>query len=85
MEKPMHMLPFKVSVTRYYKDNSSMEHYNGIFISKVYAINNDSFLVYDPGDYNCPAGFVWVDFNEVMTSLNNKEEVEPVVTLYEEE
>lgn len=84
MEKPMHMLPFKVSVVRHSKCGK-FESYNGIFISKVYAINDDSFLVYDPGEADIKPGFEWVNFNETMTSLNNKEEVEPVVTLYEEE
>ena len=84
MEKPMCMLPFKVSVVRHSK-HEKFESYNGIFISKVYAINDDSFLVYDPGEVDIEPGFKWVNFNETMTSLDNKEEVEPIVTLYEEE
>ena len=84
MEKPMYMLPFKVSVVRHSK-HGKFESYNGIFISKVYAINDDLFLVYDPGEADIEPGFKWINFNETMTSLNNKEEVEPVVTLYEEE
>jgi len=83
MDKPMQMSSFKVRIVRHYKDQSS-EMYYGVYVSDVYAINGNSFLVYDPGECDCPPGFTWVDFTETMTSLENKDKIEPVVTLYEE-
>lgn len=78
--------PFKVVVQRYHKDNYS-ELYNGFFISEVYAIKENQFLVYDDGDYSAdlePFGFMWVDFTEYIPDLENQDKQILKVTLYEE-
>ena len=88
----------KVRVTRYSEETRTVKGrggrvaihtfptYNGSFISEVYAIEDDRFLVWDCGDYGAIAGFCWVDFTETMQSPTQGEEWrEPVVELWEEE
>ena len=88
----------KVRVTRYSEETRTIgcgdgrvvirtfPTYNGSFLSEVYAIEDNRFLVWDEGDYGAIAGFCWVDFTETMQSPTRGEEWrEPVVELWEEE
>lgn len=88
----------KVKVARYSEETGTVKGrdgrvaihtfptYNGSFISEVYAIEDNRFLVWDDGDDELMAGFYWVDFTETMQSLTRGEEWrEPVVELWEEE
>jgi len=83
------MIPdFKVVVQRYWCNEIGCSSYDGFFISKVYAIDGNEFLVYDDGDYSSepdiPGGFTWVDFTETVPDINNEERVILKVQLYEE-
>ena len=73
---------FEVHVTRHSKNEDGTESYFGMFVSKVYAINGNSFLVYDPGEWDVLARFVWVDFTELMTDINDKESYVSCVELW---
>lgn len=60
---------FSVKVHRYCR-HCEMEIWDGWYISKVYAIKGDEFLVFDngmnserPGDYN---GFEWVNYKKIL-------------------
>ena len=55
-----------VRVLRFYEDDKGQSMF-GYFVSKVYAINECEFLVYDDGDYDNPGGFEWVNFLETYT------------------
>lgn len=77
---------FEVIVTRYY-DHGLSQCWNGMFISKVYAIRGNEFLVYDGGDMlDNPQGFMWVDFTEMIPQCGASEEAPlvPKVELHEE-
>lgn len=76
---------FEVLVTRYHDGISRC--WNGMFISKVYAIRGNEFLVYDGGDMlDSPKGFMWVDFTEMIPQCGASEEAPlvPKVELHEE-
>ena len=75
------MIDFKVKVVRGYQDEKCTV-LDGWYISKVYAIQDDSFLVYD--DFN--GYFEWVNINSKIVRMEHGEEVvEHLVTLWEEE
>lgn len=57
---------FRVKVREFSESETGGKKYYGEYISKVYAINEDHFLVWDPGDYEAPGGFTWVDFTETI-------------------
>lgn len=82
----------KVKVTRYSEDDAGGCVYDGVFLSKVYAIDGNRFLVWDSGDCRgVPPGFCWVDFTETMEPLTKQDDPweprfrEPVVELWEME
>lgn len=78
---------FRVKVTRYHEEKGHPV-YSGIYVSKVYAIDGNSFLVWDPGDWLEPCGFTWVNFTEMMIPMGATyfdEERTPVVELVEDE
>lgn len=76
-----------VKVTRYWGSGASHGH-DGYFVSKVYAIEGDKFLVYDNGegraDHLEAHGFEWVDFTEVMPDPDDAGKALPVVDLWED-
>jgi len=77
---------FEVLVTRYY--DGKYPSWNGMFISKVYAVRGNEFLVYDGGDMlDSPQGFMWVDFTEMIPECCAREDAPlvPKVTLHEVE
>ena len=78
---------FKVKVIRY-SESGGCRSYNGCFISDVYAIDGNNFLVYD--DEN--GFFEWVDFTEMYPDSDHASPESPpwennglaaVVTLWE--
>ena len=76
---------FIVKVYRAWEDNFKW-NYDGWFYSKVYAIKDNSFLVYDNGensasDYN--GYFKWVNFTDTFEDLNH--DTRSVVELCESE
>lgn len=82
---------FEVIVTRYhencYKDGI-IPCWNGRFLSKVYAIRGNEFLVYDGGELlDNPQGFLWVDFTVMIPKCGGREDdyLVPMVELYERE
>ena len=64
--------------------------WHGRYVSKVYAIDRDRFLVYDPGngDY-IGEGFEWVDFTRLMVPccsyFDEETKLERIVKLFEED
>lgn len=88
------MNDFYVKVHRFYQDDTMVERY-GWFISKVYAIRKNKFLVYDNGenDESCkdfskivhrPVGFTWVDFTETIRVPDSFMSYELSVELFDE-
>lgn len=85
---------FKVKVYRYWKDDSGCEGHDGFFISRVFAVNENKFLVYDNGEFSAcffddeedsaPDGFVWVDFTELIPDSPNGDKMKLKVELIEE-
>ena len=65
--------------------NVQRHHYNSLiknyekwdipFESEVYAIDGDSFLVYDPGCYLVPGHFEWYDIREHMFAEGEEEAI----------
>ena len=75
---------FEVLVTRFY--DGEYPSWEGMFISKVYAIRGNEFLVYDGGDMiDNPQGFEWVDFTKMIPQCGAREDAPyvPMVELYE--
>ena len=70
---------FIVKVHRFFGDENGCCCWDGFYFSKVYAINQTYFLVYDNGvcsascteDDFCPDGFNWVDFTETIPDCKN--------------
>lgn len=83
---------FVVQVSRYQEDNSGMQIRDGWFYSKVFAIQDRYFLVYDDGsfsmnygtEYGGENGFEWVDFTEMIPKNAPEQGYEPKVRLYKE-
>lgn len=75
------MKDFEVRVLRY--GNHAMY---GFYVSKVYGMRGNEFLVYDPGeDTTIEGGFEWVDFTEIVDEQAPFPNAgEKVVTLFEE-
>lgn len=71
------MIEFSVLVHRYWADSMS-ELWDGDFVSKVYAIKGNKFLVYDD-----EAGFIWVDYTETIPECGNVENRIRKVELFE--
>ena len=80
---------FKVKVHRYYKDENDLtQSWDGWFISEVYAMAPDHFLVYDDGEMSsdeAPYGFLWVNYLDMIPECGDPDELIPRVELYEEE
>ena len=84
----------RVRVTRH-SGNSAKEVFEcwyGVYVSKVYAIDGDKFLVYDPGDYQSEEGFDWVSIYDTMHDPggpmydeDGHERIERCVTLVEDD
>lgn len=77
------MSEFTVKVTRFRQNptNDRCGSWDGWFFSKVYKVDGNKFLVYDP-----ECGFLWQDFMQTMPSdYGHGEDREPCVELYEEE
>lgn len=77
-----------VKVYRVFEDEKS-QLLDGWFISKVYAVQDSQFLVYDDGalsayDEYCK-GFMWVDFTDTWTENFPDGRKRPVVELWEDE
>lgn len=83
MGKPVTSL--RVKVLRYGAD-SGYSWCDACFVSDVYAIDGDRFLVYDDAAYTANEyllpHFEWVDIN-TMVSVGDKQEM--VVTLWDDE
>lgn len=60
------------------------EPYDIPFVSKVYAINENEFLVYDPGTYMVAPHFEWCDFTDRYVPDEKTGEYEYFVTLESE-
>ena len=82
------MKDFKVKVYRVYEDSSS-QTLDGWFFSKVYAVNECQFLVYDDGFGSANdeyyGGFEWVNFTELFSNPFPDGHKRPVVELWEDE
>lgn len=76
------MKGFLVRVIRYSGYDGLSESCFGMFVSKVYAIKDNMFLVYDPGDDDTSEGFRWVDFRECTSEILG---YKPIVTLVRED
>lgn len=76
---------FIVKVYRAWEDNFKW-NYDGWFYSKVYAIKDNSFLVYDNGELSAADKeplFTWVNFDEYFEDLDG--EFKSIVELSESE
>ena len=60
------------------------EPYDIPFVSKVYAINGNEYLVYDPGTYMVAPHFKWYDFTERFVPDEKTGEYKYFVTLESE-
>lgn len=63
---------FMVKVVRYCECEDGTRIWGGWFISKVFAIRDYEFLVYDEGDEDIAGGFEWVDFTEMIPDCNSE-------------
>ena len=95
----MPVIPITVKVIRHSEWGNGSKAFYGFFVSKVYAIRGNEFLVYDDGENSCldidndggtDEGFCWVDFTERVEDITAKRcrnsgefPIIPVVTLTE--
>ena len=77
----------KVEVQRHYYNScvNGYDPYDVPFVSEVYAINGNEFLVYDPGYYMGYPHFEWYDITDRRISEEHPGEYEYFVTLFEGE
>lgn len=88
----MGIADFKVTVQRYWEEDGEPRGWDAFFISKVYAVEGNKFLVYDDGNYSasygepefCPTGFMWVDMTEKIVDCTDRDCLLPKVTPYVE-
>lgn len=78
------MTNFKVRVIRYASDSSGFKGWFGCYVSKVYAIDNGLFLVWDEGDFQTAPGFEWVNPKEFIPSHEDENELIPAVELVDD-
>lgn len=77
------MKDFFVTVLRYAEHADGSASLFGEYISKVYDIKDNMFLVYDGGSDTIPEqGFRWVDFRDCTNELYG---YRPIVTLVRED
>lgn len=65
---------FKVKVYRCWGNDEEGYSYDGWFVSDVFAISSNNFLVYDNGEGSSdlkPQGFIWVDYLDVIPDCSD--------------